>query len=340
MTDRNFKASVRRNGAGNIMRGVLALSLAVAPLAALHAQAPVRTTGYQWVTLGTVGGPLPAPGRGQPANLLHDGKQAILIDAGDGAASQMLKAGVPFPQLKAVFLSHLHFDHIGGLFAVLALRNQTGFATVPLTVYGPKGTGALIAGLASAMQLSTEAGYGYAGASWTSPWQGVQVVELNDGDSVSVGDVKVTAAANSHFSYEPGSIEASRFVSLSYRFDTPRRSIAYTGDTGPSAAVTRLARGADLLVSEMVDLETVMAMVDRVAPNLPKAERDGMQKHLAEQHLSTRQVGEMARSAGVKQVVVTHLAGGGPPANAPRYVEEIRREYRGPVTIASDLDRF
>lgn len=46
--------------------------------------------------------------------------------------------------------------------------------------------------------------------------------------------------------------------SLSYRFDLGHRSITYTGDTGPSDAVTRLAQGSDMLVSEVIALEPIV----------------------------------------------------------------------------------
>ena len=56
----------------------------------------------------------------------------------------------------------------------------------------------------------------------------------------------MTAASNSHYTFSPGSAEVAKFVSLSFRFDAPDRSIVYTGDTGPSENVERLARNADL----------------------------------------------------------------------------------------------
>ena len=53
--------------------------------------------------------------------------------------------------------------------------------------------------------------------------------------------------------FAPGSAEDRNYKSLSFRFDLPGRSIVYTGDTGPSAAVETLAKGADLLVSNFVE---------------------------------------------------------------------------------------
>ena len=64
-------------------------------------------------------------------------------------------------------------------------------------------------------------------------------------------NIKVTAVENTHFHFQPGSPGYGKYKSYAYRFDTPDRSVVFTGDTGPSDAVARLAKGADLLVSEM-----------------------------------------------------------------------------------------
>lgn len=45
---------------------------------------------------------------------------------------------------------------------------------------------------------------------------------------------------------------------LGRRFDTPDRSFVFTGDTGPSDAVTKLAEGADVLVTEVGEIESMM----------------------------------------------------------------------------------
>ena len=103
------------------------------------AAAPVQPGAMTFTTLGTNSGPIPNPERSEPANLLRFGDQVVLVDVGDGAPEQLVKAGVPLKAVTAVVISHLHFDHTGGLFAFLGLRYQAGIQG-PLTIYGPPGT--------------------------------------------------------------------------------------------------------------------------------------------------------------------------------------------------------
>lgn len=323
--------------AGSIASGCTA-AVAQDPVAATTAAAAPRT---EWVTLGTMGGPMPNATRGEPANLLVHNGQFDLVDAGDGAATAFLRADGNFRKLRSVWISHIHFDHIGGLFGVLGLRLQTRTQD-PLTIYGPPGTQAIVDGLIAAMRPSARSGFGVPGEIPIDPGASVRVVELDDGSAVQLGDIKVTAAGNTHYSFPAGSDEERTFRSLSFRFDMPDASIVYTGDTGPSDAVVRLAKGADMLVTELIDIEFTIANIRRRARDLSSSDLANMETHLRTHHITTSDIGSLARDAGVKEVVITHIAGGGEnnPTAPARYVREVQAQYSGPVRVASDLERF
>ena len=303
----------------------------------LAAQAPAADV---FVTLGTRGGPIADAQRSQPANVLVRGRDAYLVDVGDGTAQQLARAGIALPRVKAVWISHLHFDHTGGLSAIIGLRYQTDVLG-PLAIYGPPGTKALVAGIIASMQPAADAGYGLPGSRRVDPASIVTVTELGDGQGVALDGMSVRVAQNTHYSFAPGSDPDRRFKSFSYRFDLPGRSIVYTGDTGPSPAVERLARGADLLVSEMIDVDATVDTVRRNTPGMAPAAMAGMRRHLSDHHLTPPQVGELAARAGVKRVVVTHfVAPDATPAQIAAYLADIRKSYAGPAVIANDLDRF
>ena len=148
-----------------------------------------------FITLGTAGGPEGEANRSQPANALLVGKDLYLVDAGDGAAGQLKKAGFRLPQVRGIFLSHNHFDHTGGMLAILGLRMQLN-AYEPLTVYGPPGTKTFIEGLLTGMEPARDAAYGMPGRSWTA---NIEVIELVDGAIIELDGLEVTVAENTHF---------------------------------------------------------------------------------------------------------------------------------------------
>lgn len=311
------------------MPGLAAAALALAAASAC----PVMG----WTTLGTAGGPAPTIERSEPANLLTLGERRILVDAGDGTVDQLARAGLTMGSVDAVVISHLHLDHAGGLGAVIGLRWMNQFPGV-LTVYGPPGTRAMVDGIIASLGPSAKVGFGL-GKLPPRPEDGVRVIEVAGGSVTDLGGgLTMRAAENSHFDDGRGGRAG---VSLSYRFEGGGRSIAYTGDTGPSAAVDRLAKGADLLVSEVVVLDPLVAEITTRRPNAPPGMLADMRRHLATHHLQPEAIGRMAAGAGVGRVVVTHYA---MPGALGEHAAAIRAgiavSYRGAVELARDLSSY
>lgn len=281
----------------------IALGLALAALASTtlaqppFGQGPNVSRATEFIILGTASGPNSEADRAQPANALLAGGQLYLVDAGDGAVAQMAKAGLRIGAVRGVFLSHLHFDHIGGMLAVIGLRAQLGTPGM-LTIYGPPGTQELVDGLLMAAGPGLRAGWGFPGQGWEAD---VVAVELSHGDTVTLDGLDVTVVENTHFSVPAGDDSPPSAVSLSFRFDTTDRSVVYSGDTGRSDALVELARGADLLISEMIDDELALAAMRPPGAPPPPADRQPtvLEWHMDEHHMTPRQVGELANAAGV-----------------------------------------
>ncbi|MFE9687226.1 MBL fold metallo-hydrolase [Streptomyces sp. NPDC006285] len=286
-----------------------------------------RKHAMTWATLGTQAGPVSGGARrAQPANLLYGADQAVLVDVGDGAVDQLEKAGVDLRTVGAVVISHLHIDHTGGLWGLIGRRYQ---AQIPgeIVIYGPPGTQATVDGIVAAQDPLR-------GIVQIPPAQAshVRAVEITDGSVVTIGQVQVTAAQNSHYALEGD----THSQSLSYRFETPDRSIVFTGDTGPSANVERLAAGADLLVSEITDPDdpSVVALLAQ----FPEEVRERVRLHFTEEHLTAENVGLLAEKAAVKALTLTHV--GVSDSRIGKARSGIGRNYDGPTRFSRDLDTF
>lgn len=291
-----------------------------------------------WTVLGSGGGPVARADRSQPANLLQVNGRNIVVDAGDGLSVRLAAKRLPMGAIDDVVISHLHFDHMGGLLAVLGQRFQTN-PRKPVAIYGPVGTKAVVDGLLAAMAPSMNAGYGIAGEPSMTAEQLVTVTEISGGDHFMLGDATVTAVENTHYGTPEELDGIDHLQSLSFRFDTADKSIVYTGDTGQSENVVALAEGADILVAELIDLPAVMEFTARMAPpeSLPFIE-----KHLSAHHLSPEQLAELASAAHVGTLVATHLVAG--PAITPEQTADwrsrIQAGFAGEVVIADDLSSF
>ncbi|HMG62105.1 MAG TPA: MBL fold metallo-hydrolase [Streptosporangiaceae bacterium] len=159
------------------------------------------------------------------------GTGPVLLDCGATSLSALKHLGLDPGEVTAVFVSHLHGDHFGGL-PFLILDGQFSRRTRPLTVAGPPGTGRR---LAQAMECL------FPGSSAAPRRFDVNTVELVPGHTSTVAGVAVTAWAGDHPSGAPA---------LLLRLSLAGKTIAYTGDTAWTRAIADAAAGADLLVAE------------------------------------------------------------------------------------------
>ena len=266
------------------------------------------------VLLGT-GTPNPDPARAGSAVAVTDGERWLLVDCGRAATHRVLEAGLELARLDAVFITHHHSDHVSDL-ATLAIARWVGGTGTPLTVIAPEGPSARYAERcldaydhqSFHSQAPTSAGSRPVVA--TRPFDASDTVTT----VYSSGPWAVDAALVDHHPVAPA-------VGYVVRHDDLR--VAISGDTAPCEGMRRLAEGADVLIHEAL-------LADAVHPRL------------LDWNASASAVGELARSAGVGQLVLTHAI---PPptsdAERQRYIDDVRASgFTGPVLVASDLDRL
>lgn len=85
----------------------------------------------------------PSATRHQTSQLVNHAEQYFLVDAGEGVQSRMMRAGVNPMRLSAVFISHLHGDHVFGLFPMISSLGLMG-RKVPLHIYAPHPFGEML----------------------------------------------------------------------------------------------------------------------------------------------------------------------------------------------------
>ncbi|MFC0681531.1 MBL fold metallo-hydrolase [Lysobacter korlensis] len=267
--------------------------------------------------LGTAGGPGGHATRSGMSSLVTVGSRHYLVDAGDGVCRQLAAAGVSLREVSEVFITHLHDDHTAGLPGLVSFSHT--MRSGPIQLFGPPGTSALRRGvLAYAETNASIRGQ----ESRLSPVEDqVSAMEVRSGVLYSDDLVTVIGAENSHYALTTFSEPAHS--SLALRFDTPSGSVVFTGDTGESAAVEELARGAHVLVCEMV------TAADRASVPEP------VRAHMDVEHLSPSQVGRLAQAARVGRVVLSHYSGA-----TNEDLAEIAREFPGEVVAGEDLMRF
>jgi ribonuclease BN (tRNA processing enzyme) len=336
---------MNRSGSWLVVASFIAI-VAVAQVGRTWAQpsgaASSQKSGTRLITLGTRSGPTPTVGRAQSSNLLVVNGAQYVIDAGEGVTRRLTKLGVNFRNIDNIFITHPHSDHTGGLGGLMGVVFDAN-RTSPVNIYGPPGTVASVRGLIEFLEVNSEIRIS----------DGTKVIpasKIFSGHDTGAGTIfqdanlKVTAIENSHFNFQPGSPGYGKYKSYAYRFDTPDRSVVFTGDTGPSDAVVALAKGADLLVSEVTasvdDYKAQQIKVGRWQVMTPE-QQAGSIRHMTEEHLLTEEVGKMAARAGVKTVVLTHLpAGGNPKDDYKRFADEVKKQFSGAVLIANDLMEF
>ncbi|HSD16018.1 MAG TPA: MBL fold metallo-hydrolase [Thermomonas sp.] len=277
-------------------------------------------TGVRLVVLGTAGGPTPKPNRFPAAYALVVGEDVYLVDAGNGVAQQLARAGIGINRVRHVFISHHHSDHDAdaGTLALLAWATNP---KSPLTIWGPPPMRA---------QMAAHRDYARFDIDTRTVDEGrpdfeasTRVVDFSEeGLLLDEGKVKVRCVRNLHPPIQQ---------SYAFRFDTPDRSYAFSGDTTYSQAVAGLARGADVLVHEVMHLPALDALI----ASEPNART--LREHLLASHSTPEQVGRVATEAGVGTLVLSHFVPGGPMVADETWLEAVRPHFDGRIIVAHDL---
>jgi ribonuclease BN (tRNA processing enzyme) len=319
-------SSVGDSAAGSVAERTTSAALPAAAAAA-------RTT--RLILLGTQGGPVSRGNRAQTASLLIVRGTPYLIDAGNGVARQLALAHVQPAQIHQIFITHNHDDHNADWGTLMGLAWSTG-STASTTVYGPVGTASMLAGFLQYFAPNVAARYAE-GVAAPAPQQIMHAREIHGGLVYEDANIRVTAVENCHYHFPKGSPGDGQ-QSFALRFQTSDRVIVFSGDTGSCGdTLVNFARGADILVHEVIDLPEIEQLMPASAP---AAWRAAAMNHMRTEHSTPEEVGRVASAAGVKQVVLSHVVPGLATDSDSLYTDGVRKFYSGPVSVGQDLQEY
>lgn len=301
------------------------------------------------IFLGTYGGPKATKFRSEPATLLVADGAPYLVDVGPGTDRQLAWAGFRHSDVKAVFITHHHIDHDGGLVPFISLtwfeKAWHHLSPTPLGIYGPPATTYLVHSALDYLSVSERIFRAGVPALPASDGMFDAHDIEKDGPFYTDGDVRVTAAQNAHFFFASHDAKGDTDRSYAYRFDTPAGAVVFTGDTGPSDAVIKLAEGADVLVSEVCVCGSGSSPRKPVAGDSNTRPPDGLDAqeifHMVNEHLTPEEVGTIAARAHVRTVILTHFVpGDDDETDVSKYTSGVRKNFSGTVVAARDLFEF
>jgi len=270
-----------------------------------EAHQPPRAPALKVTLLGT-GGPLPRVERFGPSTLVQAGGRAFLFDCGRGTAQRLFQLG-QLRDSNALFLTHLHSDHVVGI-PDLWLTGWFQGRKAPFRVWGPTGTQEMVSHLQKAYQFDIRV---RSSAPEDLPSSGVTLTAKNIAEGIVYDDgaVKVEAFTVDHGPVKP---------SFGYKIEAMGYSVVLSGDTRASENVVRFARGTDVLIHSAIVV--------------PEAERDSERVRSARQLLATaEEVGRVFDRVKPRLAVYSHYN------SVEGLVARTRTAYAGPLEVAEDL---
>ena len=273
------------------------------------------------VLLGTKGGPrVGEAGRSNPSTLILINDIPYLIDCGSGVSKQLISKDIALNRLRYIFITHHHSDH-NLEFGPLIYNTWITGLPAQIDAYGPTGLTQMAQDFFSYQKFDIDTRIVDEGRS--DPRKLLTTHEIKPGVVMVNDDVKVSACLVRH----PPIKEA-----YAYRFDAKDRSVVVSGDTAYAPELAEFAKGADVLVHEVMYLPGIEALLKR----LPNAKR--LREHLMAAHTLPEDVGKIAAQAGVKTLVLTHFVPGDDASiTDEQWSEGVRAHFKGQIVVGKDL---
>ena len=239
--------------------------------------------------------PLPAPGRAEACILVEAGDDIYIFDMGNGSAVNLQQYQIPWSNVKGIFITHMHSDHMADL-PDAHLASWIQGRKSPLKVYGPKGINLVTKGF----ELAYSADYQY-----RNEHHGDEILPLD-----IAGYEAIEIANNEYIENDTAGMEILPFAvnhhpvnhAFGFKIAYKGRTLVISGDTINDGSVQMYSKDIDLLIHSAISLD----IVERLRSVAPIPQMDKIFLDIQDYHTPINQAGEIARDANVKHLLIYH----------------------------------
>ena len=239
--------------------------------------------------------PLPSPGRAESCVLVEAGNDIYIFDLGNGSVNNLTQYQIPWPNVKAVLITHMHSDHMADL-PDAHLQSWIQGRTAPLKVFGPEGINLVTKGF----ELAYSADYQY-----RSDHHGDDMLPMS-----IAGFEAIQIIDNQLIPNDTPGLEILPFVvdhypvnsAFGFKISYKGRTVVISGDTIHDGSVQKYSKDVDLLVHSAISID----IVERMRGLAPIPQMDKILLDIQDYHTTIKEAGEISRDANVKHLLIYH----------------------------------
>ena len=239
--------------------------------------------------------PLPSPGRAESCVLVEAGNDIYIFDLGNGSVNNLTQYQIPWPNVKAVLITHMHSDHMADL-PDAHLQSWIQGRTAPLKVYGPEGINLVTKGF----ELAYSADYQY-----RSDHHGDDMLPMSIAgfDAIQITDNQLIPNDTPGLEILPFVVDHYPVNSaFGFKISYKGRTVVISGDTIHDGSVQKYSKDVDLLIHSAISID----IVERMRGFAPIPQMDKILFDIQDYHTTIKEAGEISRDANVKHLLIYH----------------------------------